>query len=85
MLIQIHDSNQLASFTPDYTVIHTPHFFSVPEIDGTNSHAFILINFGSREVLIGGTAYGGEIKKSIFTILNYLQFLPICKFKNSSF
>ncbi len=72
MLIQIHDSDQLAAFTPDYTVIHTPHFFTVPEIDGTNSQAFILINFGSREVLIGGTAYGGEIKKSVFTILNYL-------------
>ena len=58
---------------PDYTVIAVPGFKSDPEIDGTNSEAFIIIHFGRREILIGGTGYAGEIKKSIFTVMNYLM------------
>ncbi|MEB3205600.1 MAG: phosphoenolpyruvate carboxykinase (ATP) [Candidatus Sericytochromatia bacterium] len=54
------------------TVLHVPDFEAVPEIDGTNSSTFIMVHFGRRLVLIGGTQYAGEIKKSIFTLMNYL-------------
>ena len=60
------------NFVPDFTVIHAPRFQAVPESDGTNSDVFILVNFAQRLILIGGTSYAGEIKKSIFSILNYL-------------
>lgn len=66
---------KLKQFQPDYTVIHAPNFKAVPHLDGTNSEAFVILNFGRKEILIGGTAYAGEIKKSIFTIMNYL--LPL--------
>lgn len=59
---------------PRFTVLHVPHFHAQPTIDGTNSEAFIIINFARRIVLIGGTQYAGEIKKSIFSVMNY--YLP---------
>jgi len=59
-------------FTPEYHVISIPSFRADPEIDKTRSGTFILVNFKHREVLIAGTAYAGEIKKSVFSILNYL-------------
>ena len=59
---------------PDFTIISAPGFHAVPELDRTNSEAFIMVNFGKMLVLIGGTSYAGEIKKSVFTILNY--YLP---------
>jgi phosphoenolpyruvate carboxykinase (ATP) len=64
---------QLQNFSPEFTIIHAPHFEAAPEVDGTNSEAFIIIHFGKKLVLIGGTAYAGEIKKSVFSILNYLM------------
>lgn len=64
--------DQLASFDPDYTIIAAPGFKCVPEIDGTHSEAAILVHFEKKMVLIAGTAYSGEIKKSVFTIMNYL-------------
>ncbi len=60
------------NFKPDFTVLHTPRFHAVPEADGTNSEVFVLVNFAKRLVLIGGTSYAGEIKKSVFSILNFL-------------
>ena len=63
---------ELADFTPEFTIIHAPNFHAVPEVDSTNSHVFIVVNFDARLVLIGGTSYAGEIKKSVFTVLNYL-------------
>ncbi|HEX9780524.1 MAG TPA: phosphoenolpyruvate carboxykinase [bacterium] len=63
------------AFTPDYTVLHAPSFGADPEIDGTNSPTFIVVNFGQKLILIGGTGYAGEIKKSVFTLMNYL--LPL--------
>jgi len=57
---------------PEFTVLHAPHFQAQPSIDGTNSEAFIIINFARKIVLIGGTQYAGEIKKSIFSVMNYL-------------
>jgi len=60
------------NFTPDFTVLHAPRFQAVPEVDGTGSEVFILVNFAQKIILIGGTSYAGEIKKSIFSILNFL-------------
>ncbi|MGD2160255.1 MAG: phosphoenolpyruvate carboxykinase (ATP), partial [Gammaproteobacteria bacterium] len=57
---------------PQFTVLHAPHFHAQPTIDGTSSEAFIIINFARKIVLIGGTQYAGEIKKSIFSVMNYL-------------
>ncbi len=61
--------------TPEFTVLHAPSFCAEPARDGTRSATFILIHFGKKLILIGGTAYAGEIKKSVFTIMNYL--LPL--------
>ncbi|MBI3996921.1 MAG: phosphoenolpyruvate carboxykinase (ATP) [Candidatus Omnitrophica bacterium] len=60
------------SFQPDFTILHAPNFLADPARDGTNSSAFILLHFGKKLVVIGGTHYAGEIKKSVFTIMNYL-------------
>lgn len=57
---------------PDFTVICAPGFKADPEYDRTNSEAFVIISFTRRLVIIGGTQYAGEIKKSIFSVLNYL-------------
>ena len=63
---------QLNDHIPQFVVMHAPGFHANPEEVGTNSEAFIIVNFERRIVLIGGTSYAGEIKKSIFTVLNYL-------------
>ena len=60
------------AFRPGFTVIAAPGFHAVPEIDGTRSEAVIAIHFGERLVIIGATSYAGEIKKSMFTVMNYL-------------
>jgi phosphoenolpyruvate carboxykinase (ATP) len=59
--------------SPDtWTIIDSPRFHANPEVDGTNSEVFIALHLTRKLVIIGGTSYGGEIKKSVFTILNYL-------------
>jgi phosphoenolpyruvate carboxykinase (ATP) len=65
----------LADFVPQFTVITAPGFRASPERHGTRSDVAIVVNMGTREVLIAGTSYAGENKKSIFTVLNYL--LPL--------
>ncbi|MEK6572108.1 MAG: phosphoenolpyruvate carboxykinase (ATP) [Bacteroidota bacterium] len=60
---------------PDFTVIAAPSFQGIPQIDATATNTFIVLNFEQRLCIIGNTAYAGEIKKSFFTILNYL--LPL--------
>ncbi|MBI5604215.1 MAG: phosphoenolpyruvate carboxykinase (ATP) [Deltaproteobacteria bacterium] len=72
MFVQIKESSKLAHHVPKFTIINVPKFHALPELDGTNSEAFIIVNFGKRLILIGGTIYAGEIKKSVFTVLNYL-------------
>ncbi|MCX7780636.1 MAG: phosphoenolpyruvate carboxykinase (ATP) [Negativicutes bacterium] len=57
---------------PDFQVICLPGFKADPQIDGTNSEVFIVLHFEKRLVLIGGTHYAGEMKKSIFTVMNYI-------------
>ncbi|NIP58731.1 MAG: phosphoenolpyruvate carboxykinase [Gemmatimonadetes bacterium] len=64
--------SEVTEMEPDFTVLHAPGLEARPEEHGTRSSAFIVVNFGEREVLIGGTRYAGEIKKSIFSVLNYL-------------
>lgn len=68
-------TDDLVSFVPGLTVVSAPGFKADPAIDGTNSEAFVIINFARRLVIIGGTGYAGEIKKSVFSVLNYL--LPL--------
>ncbi|MDH3943362.1 MAG: phosphoenolpyruvate carboxykinase (ATP) [Anaerolineae bacterium] len=60
----------LPGHVPEFTVMQAPNFHADPEVEGTNSETFIIVNFEKKLVLIGGTIYGGEIKKSIFTALN---------------
>jgi phosphoenolpyruvate carboxykinase (ATP) len=62
----------LAQFQPEWTVYHCPELEADPKVHGTRSGTFIVLNFARRIILIGGTRYAGEMKKSIFTALNYL-------------
>jgi phosphoenolpyruvate carboxykinase (ATP) len=64
--------DELAGHEPELTVIHAPGFHAMPEVDGTRSEVFIVLHFARKLILIGGTAYAGEIKKSVFTAANYL-------------
>jgi len=63
---------QLKSHEPEFTVLAAPNFKANPEVDGTKSETFILVNFDKRIILIGGTLYSGEVKKGIFSVMNYL-------------
>ena len=63
---------ELAGFQPDWTVLQLPSLEADPERDGTNSSTVIAVDIAQRLVLIAGTAYAGEIKKAIFTVLNFL-------------
>jgi phosphoenolpyruvate carboxykinase (ATP) len=72
MFLREFDPGVLDRFEPDFMVIHCPQFHAIPEVDHTRSEAFILLNFAQRLVIIGGTSYAGEIKKSVFTVMNYL-------------
>jgi phosphoenolpyruvate carboxykinase (ATP) len=71
MFLPENDPEKRASHRPEFTVIDAPHFKADPERHGTRSECVIFVHFGRKLVLIGGTHYAGEIKKSIFTILNY--------------
>lgn len=68
-------AEQLASFVPEYTIIDLPSFRADPARHGVRSETVIAVNFTEKLILIGGTAYAGEMKKSVFGILNYL--LPV--------
>jgi phosphoenolpyruvate carboxykinase (ATP) len=65
-------ASELDDFTPGFTILHAPEYQADPARHGTRTSTFILIHFGRKEVLIGGTRYAGEIKKSVFGLLNYL-------------
>ena len=71
MLIEPKD-DELTAFAPDFTILHAPSFKAEPALDGTNSETVIAVDLEKKFVLIGGTKYAGEIKKSVFSILNYL-------------
>ena len=65
-------AEELETFEPDFTLVVAPGFKCVPEVDGTHSEAAILVNLEGREVFIAGSQYSGEIKKYVFTIMNYV-------------
>ena len=70
LLLRPEDATQ--EFSSDFEIICMPECKANPEVHGTHSEAFILINFDRRIVLIGGTQYAGEMKKSVFTLMNYI-------------
>ncbi|MBN2304350.1 MAG: phosphoenolpyruvate carboxykinase (ATP) [Anaerolineae bacterium] len=72
MMIRIFDADVLHNHQPAFTIIDAPNINAIPEQHCTSTGAFILVHFAKRMVLIGGTRYAGEIKKSVFTIMNYL-------------
>lgn len=65
-------AEELAGFVPDYTIIHAPFFEADPTIDGVRSSSAIVLSFAEKVILIAGTQYAGEIKKSIFTVMNWI-------------
>ncbi|MGR7813061.1 phosphoenolpyruvate carboxykinase (ATP) [Lacinutrix undariae] len=70
---------ELKDFTPEWTIVNAPEFMADPEVDGTRQHNFAILDFTRKIALIGGTGYTGEIKKGIFSALNFI--LPV--FKNT--
>ncbi|HET8885368.1 MAG TPA: phosphoenolpyruvate carboxykinase (ATP) [Salinimicrobium sp.] len=66
---------ELETFKEDWTIVNAPGFHADPETDGTRQHNFAILNFSKKIILIGGTAYTGEIKKGIFSVLNFV--LPV--------
>ena len=72
MFIRESDPAKLASFEPSWHLLYAPGFQAEPERDHTRSEVFVIIHFARKLILIGGTRYAGELKKSVFTLLNYL-------------
>jgi phosphoenolpyruvate carboxykinase (ATP) len=66
------EENELENFLPDWHIVCAPGFKADPEIDGTRQHNFAVLNFTRKMIIIGGTGYTGEIKKGIFSVLNYV-------------
>ena len=75
MFILPQSLEEYKRFVPEFTIVAMPSFNGMPSVDGTASETFICLSFERKLALIGHTAYAGEIKKSVFTILNYL--LPL--------
>jgi phosphoenolpyruvate carboxykinase (ATP) len=71
------EASELDSFTPDWHVICAPGFMAVPMVDGTRQHNFAILDFTKKIALVGGTGYTGEMKKGIFSALNFI--LPVDK------
>jgi phosphoenolpyruvate carboxykinase (ATP) len=65
-------ANKLDTFNAEWTILHAPGFLADPIIDKTNASNFAIICFSKKEIIIGGSGYTGEIKKGVFSILNYL-------------
>lgn len=65
-------TEEVQNFDPQWHVVCAPGFMADPEIDGTRQHNFAIINFTRKMIIIGGTGYTGEIKKGVFSVLNYL-------------
>ena len=75
MFRRYKNRDDLKDHKPEFQIVHLPNFHADPLSDGTNSEVFIMLNFAKKLIIIGGTSYAGEIKKSIFTVLNYI--LPL--------
>lgn len=72
MFVQPKSREELLNLEPEFHVFHFPNLQAEPDFDGTNSQAFVIINFAKKIVLIGGTSYAGEIKKAVFSVMNFL-------------
>lgn len=72
MFIRPETKEEAAGIDPEFTIVSAPTFKADPEVDGTGSEVFVLVSLEKKIILIGGTEYGGEMKKSIFSIMNYL-------------
>jgi phosphoenolpyruvate carboxykinase (ATP) len=68
---------ELEDFSPEWTVMQAPSYMAIPEEDGTRQHNFAVLSFKRKTILIGGTGYTGEVKKGIFSALNFI--LPVDK------
>ena len=66
------DVTELAGFVPNFSILHAPEFQADPAKHGTRTSTFIVLNLAKRTILIGGTRYAGELKKSMFTVMNYM-------------
>ncbi len=75
MFIQPESLEEYKRFVPEFTLVGVPGFKAIPTIDNTNGETFIILNFEKKLAIIGNTEYAGELKKSVFTLLNYL--LPL--------
>jgi len=75
MFIMPESLEEYKRFVPEFTIVGVPGFKSIPSIDNTNSETFIVLNFEKKLAIVGNTLYAGELKKSVFTLLNYL--LPL--------
>jgi len=75
MFLKAHNQDNLKKHVPEFTVLAVPGFLASPMVDGTRTDTFIILNFRERLAIIGGSNYAGEIKKTIFTVLNFL--LPL--------
>lgn len=64
--------DELKNFNPEWTIINAPGLYADPQTDGTRQHNFAVLNFTKKMILIGGTGYTGEIKKGIFSVLNFI-------------
>jgi phosphoenolpyruvate carboxykinase (ATP) len=73
MFIKIKSRDELKNHVPEFTLIASPSFKCDPAVDGTRTETAIIINFSKRLAIVAGSSYGGEIKKSIFTIMNFLM------------
>ncbi|MCW5518435.1 phosphoenolpyruvate carboxykinase (ATP) [Aureitalea sp. L0-47] len=73
------EESELDGFEPEWIVVNAPGFMADPEVDGTRQHNFAILNFTKKMAIVGGTGYTGEIKKGIFSALNFV--LPV--FKNT--
>ncbi len=69
---QFDSSDEFDPFVPDFSIVHAPGFQADPERDGTRSEVFVCISFERQILLIGGSTYAGEMKKSVFSVMNYL-------------
>ncbi|MDO4548738.1 MAG: phosphoenolpyruvate carboxykinase (ATP) [Clostridia bacterium] len=67
------EASELENFVPGFTIVAAPGYKCIPERDGVNSEAAIIVNFTKKIVLIAGSQYAGEIKKSVFSVMNYLM------------
>ncbi|WP_243291114.1 phosphoenolpyruvate carboxykinase (ATP) [Bacillus sp. FJAT-47783] len=72
LFIRPENEDELKNHENPFTIVSAPTFKADPEIDGTNSETFIMLSFEKRIILIGGTEYAGEMKKSIFSVMNFL-------------